>query len=67
MKDTDAKLHLVCGELVLGERSVKNLDSNLRVDHGKITFDMRAAGAHEGTLQAPARWCRPAMGRPIST
>ena len=51
MKDTDAKLHLACGELVLGDRSIKNLDSNLRVDHGKITFDMRAAGAHEGTLQ----------------
>jgi uncharacterized protein involved in outer membrane biogenesis len=51
MKDTDAKLHLVCGELVFGERSVKDLDSNVHVDHGKITFDMRAAGAHEGTLQ----------------
>ena len=51
MKDTDAKLHLACGELVLGDRSIKDLDSNLRVDHGKITFDMRAAGAHEGTLQ----------------
>ena len=51
MKDTDAKLHLVCGELIIGERSVKDLDSNVHVDHGKITFDMRAAGAHEGTLQ----------------
>jgi len=51
MKDTDAKLHLVCGELILGERSVKDLDANLRMDHGKIVFDMRAAGAHEGTLQ----------------
>ncbi len=50
MKDIDAKLHLVCGELVLGERSVKDLDSNIHVDHGKIVFDMRAAGAHEGTL-----------------
>ena len=46
MKDTDAKLHLACGELVLGDRSIKDLDSNLRVDHGKMTFDMRAAGAH---------------------
>jgi len=52
MKDTDAKLHLVCGELVLGERSIKDLDSNVRVEHGQITFDLRAAGAHEGTLQA---------------
>ena len=51
MKDTDAKVHLAFGELVLGDRSLKNLDSNLRVDHGKISFDMRAAGAHEGTLQ----------------
>ena len=51
MKDTDAKLHLACGELVLGERSIKDLDSNVRVEHGKITFDLRAAGAHEGTLQ----------------
>jgi len=50
MKDVDAKLHLVCGELILGERSVKDLDTNIRVDHGKIVFDMRAAGAHEGTL-----------------
>ncbi|MFL6617213.1 MAG: AsmA family protein [Povalibacter sp.] len=51
MKDTDAKLHLACGELVLGDRSIKNLDGNLHVDHGKIAFDMRAAGTHEGTLQ----------------
>ena len=51
MKDLDAKLHLVCGELIFGERSVKDLDTNVHVDHGKITFDMRAAGAHEGTLQ----------------
>jgi uncharacterized protein involved in outer membrane biogenesis len=51
MKDTDAKLHLAAGELVLGERSIKNLDTNLRVDHGKVVFDVRAAGAPEGTLQ----------------
>jgi uncharacterized protein involved in outer membrane biogenesis len=51
MKDLDVKLHLTCGEVVLGDRSIKNLDSNLRVDHGKIMFDMRAAGAHQGTLQ----------------
>ena len=51
MKDTDAKVHLAFGELVLGDRSIKDLDSNLRVDHGKMTFDLRAAGAHEGTLQ----------------
>jgi hypothetical protein len=50
MKDTDAKLHLVCGELILGERSIKDLDGNFHADHGKIVFDMRAAGAHEGTL-----------------
>ena len=52
MKDIDATMHLVCGELVLGDRSIKDLDSNLRVDRGKMTFDMRAAGAPEGTLQA---------------
>ena len=52
LKDTDAKLHLVCGELVLGERSIKDVDSNVRVEHGQITFDLRAAGAHEGTMQA---------------
>ena len=51
MKDTDAKVHLAFGELVLGDRSIKDLDSNLRVDHGKVAFDLRAAGAHEGTLQ----------------
>jgi hypothetical protein len=51
MKDIDAKLHLACGELVLGDRSIKDLDSNLRMDRGKMTFDMRAAGAPEGTLQ----------------
>ena len=66
MKDIDAKVHLACGELVLGDRSFKDLDSNMHVDHGKIVFDMRAAGAHEGTLQGAARWCQPAMGRPIS-
>jgi uncharacterized protein involved in outer membrane biogenesis len=51
MKDTDAKVHLAFGELVLGDRSVKNLDSNLRAEHGKLTFDLRAAGAQEGTMQ----------------
>ena len=35
MKDTDAKVHLAFGELVLGDRSVKDLDSNVRVDHGQ--------------------------------
>ena len=51
LKDTDAKLHVACGELVLGDRSIKDLDSNVRVEHGKITFDLRAAGTHEGTMQ----------------
>ena len=51
MKDTDAKVHLAFGELVLGDRSIKDLDSNLRADNGKLTFDLRAAGAHEGTMQ----------------
>ena len=41
MKDTDAKVHLACGELVLGDRSIKDLDSNLRVDHGQA--DVRHA------------------------
>ena len=51
IKDTDAKVQLTIGELVFGERSVKDLDGNVGVDHGKVTFDLRAAGAHEGTLQ----------------
>lgn len=51
MKDTDAKVHLACGEVVLGDRSIKDLDSNVRVEHGKITFDLRAAGVHQGTVQ----------------
>ena len=51
MKETDAKVHLAFGELVLGDRSIKNLDANLLADHGKLTFDLRAAGAHEGTMQ----------------
>ena len=51
MKDTDAKVHLAFGELVLAERSFKDLDSNVRIDHGKLNFDIRAAGLQEGTLQ----------------
>jgi len=51
MKDTDAKLHLALGELVLADRSFKDVDSNVRIDHGKLVFDLRAAGAHQGTLQ----------------
>ena len=51
VRDIDAKLHLAFGELVLHDRSLKDLDSNLRIDHGRLTFDMRAAGTHEGTLQ----------------
>lgn len=51
LKDTDAKVHLACGEVVLGVRSIRNLDSNVHMGGGKIQFDLRAAGAHEGTLQ----------------
>ena len=51
LKETDAKVHLSCGEVVLGERSIKDLDSNVHAQGGKITFDLRAAGTHEGTLQ----------------
>ena len=51
LKDIDAKVHLTLGEVVLGDRSIKDLDSNVSVDHGKVTFDLRAAGAHEGTLK----------------
>jgi uncharacterized protein involved in outer membrane biogenesis len=51
LKDIDAKVHLACGEVVLGERSIRDLDTNVHVEGGKITFDLRAAGAHEGTLQ----------------
>ena len=51
MKETDAKVHLAFGELILGERSIKNLDTNLLANNGKLTFDLRAAGAHEGTMQ----------------
>jgi uncharacterized protein involved in outer membrane biogenesis len=51
LKDIDAKVHVACGEVVLGERSIKDLDTNVHVQGGKITFDLRAAGAHEGTLQ----------------
>ena len=52
IKDTDAKVQLTIGELVFGERSVKDLNGNVGVEHGKVTFDLRAAGAHEGTLQS---------------
>jgi uncharacterized protein involved in outer membrane biogenesis len=51
MKETDAKVHLAFGELILGDRSIKNLDTNLLAKDGKLTFDLRAAGAHEGTMQ----------------
>ena len=39
------------GELVLGDRSLKEIDSTLQVDQGKLTFDLRATGAQDGTLQ----------------
>ena len=52
MRDTDAKVHLTFGELVLGDRSLKDVDSKLQLDHAKLTFDLRAVGAHEGTLQS---------------
>jgi uncharacterized protein involved in outer membrane biogenesis len=51
MKDTDAKAHLAIGELILADRSFKDLDTNVRVDHGKLVFDLRAAGVQQGTLQ----------------
>jgi uncharacterized protein involved in outer membrane biogenesis len=52
IKDTDAKVQLTIGELIFGERSVKDLNGNVHMEHGKISFDLRAAGAHEGTLQS---------------
>lgn len=52
MRDTNAKLHLALGELVLGDRSLKDIDSTLQVDQGKLTFDLRATGAQDGTLQS---------------
>ncbi len=51
MRDANAKLHLALGELVLGDRSLKDVDSNLQLDQGKLTFDLRASGAQQGTLQ----------------
>ena len=51
LKQTDARVHLAFGEVVLGDRSIKDLDSNVRVERGKILFDLRAAGAHDGTLK----------------
>jgi hypothetical protein len=63
MKETDAKVHLAFGELILGDKSIKNLDTNLLADHGKLTFDLRAAGAHEGTMQGAGRWSLRAMAR----
>ena len=67
MKDTDAKVHLAFGELILGDRSLKDLDSNLRADHGKFAFDLRATGGHEGTLQGAGHpGASPAMERSIS-
>ena len=50
MDDTDAKVHLTVGELVFAERSLKHFESNLRVDQGRLQFDLRAAGVHDGTL-----------------
>jgi uncharacterized protein involved in outer membrane biogenesis len=52
LKDIDAKLHLTLGEVVLGERSIKHVISNVGVAQGRVTFDFRAAGTHEGTLQS---------------
>ena len=51
IRDTNAKLHLAIGELVLGDRSLKDIDSTLQLDQGKLTFDLRASGAQDGTLQ----------------
>ena len=51
LKQTDAKLHVAFGELVLGDRSFKDLDGNLAVADGQMTFNIRAAGANEGTLE----------------
>jgi len=52
IKDINAKVHLTCGEVILGERSIKDLDSNVRVENGQFKFDLRAKGAHEGTMQS---------------
>ena len=56
------KLHVAFGELVLAERSFKDVDSNMRMDHGKLTFDFRAAGVQEGTLQGEGTFVPGANG-----
>ncbi len=51
MRDADAKVHLAFGEIVIADRSVKEFDSTLRMDHGKLNFEVSATGAHEGRVQ----------------
>jgi uncharacterized protein involved in outer membrane biogenesis len=62
MKETNGKLHVSFGELVLAERSFKDVDSNIQMDHGKLIFDFRAAGVQEGTLQGEGNFVPGANG-----
>jgi len=62
MKETNGKLHVSFGELVLTERSFKDVDSNITMDHGKLIFDFRAAGVQEGTLQGEGTFVPGANG-----
>ena len=51
LKDTDAKLHLAVGELLLTGKGLKDLDATLVVNQGRAQFDARAGGSVEGTLE----------------
>jgi AsmA family protein len=62
MKETNGKVHVSFGELVLPERSFKDVDSNISMDHGKLIFDFRAAGVQEGTLQGEGNFVPGANG-----
>jgi hypothetical protein len=62
MKETNGKLHVSFGELVLTERSFKDVDSNITMDHGKLIFDFRAAGVQEGTLRGEGNFVPGANG-----
>ena len=52
LKGADARLRLAAGELRLGAGSLKDFESTLTVDGGRLALESRAKGGVDGTLDA---------------
>jgi uncharacterized protein involved in outer membrane biogenesis len=55
LKGMDTRLHFASAELILGTGVLRDVESTLLVEGGRLTFESRARGGHEGTLSAAVK------------